>query len=255
MLHDLHCTLGTRRVLRGLDAKPIMPGQVLAVLGRNGVGKSTLLRCIAGLLPCSAARMQLGEQDLVRQSAAQRAAVLRYLPQAAPGSLHLTVRESIQVALNARRRHTGAQAHERIASTAGALGLSHLLDRYLDELSGGQKQLVWLAQALVHRPTVLLLDEPLAALDPNYQHHVMKLLRQLANEQGLIVMVVLHDLNMALRYADEAMVLHEGRVAAQGPVRQTLTRELLAAAFLVDARVVQCPHGTPLIVIDDLLTL
>ncbi len=254
-LENIHCTLGARQVLQGLSAAPIEPGQLFAVLGRNGVGKSTLLRCIAGLLACSAARMQIGECDLRTQSAAQRATVLRYLPQAAPGSLHLTVYESIQVALNARRRHVSAEAHERIAATATDLGLSHLLDHYLDELSGGQKQLVWLAQALVHRPAVLLLDEPLAALDPNYQHHVMKLIRRLAKEHGLIVMVVLHDLNMALRYAESAMVLHEGRVIAQGPVSKALTPDILARAFLVEARVAHCARGTPMIVIDDLLTL
>jgi len=159
------------------------------------------------------------------------------------------------VALNARRRHTAAEARRRIAETAADLGLSGMLTRYLDELSGGQKQLVWLAQALIQRPRILLLDEPLAGLDPNYQHHVMRLLRRLANERNLIVLTVLHELNMAMRYADQALVLHEGLMIGQGPVEQTLDPGTLARAFLVEARVEHCSHGTPIIVIDDLLKL
>ncbi len=255
LLQDLRCRLGTRQVLRGLSAAPVEAGQVAAVVGRNGVGKSTLLRCIAGLLPCTAARMELGGQDLRPQSAAQRAATLRYLPQAAPGLLHLTAHDAIRVALNARRRHSTRESDRHIERVAADLGLTPILDRYLDELSGGQKQLVWLAQALVDQPAVLLLDEPLTALDPNYQHHVMKLLRRLATQLQLTVLVVLHDLNMALRYADQAIVLHDGQVLAQGPASQALSADVLARAFLVDARLTQCPLGTPVIVIDDLLTL
>jgi len=255
VMQDLHCRLGTRQVLHGLGTAPLEAGRIIAVLGRNGAGKSTLLRCIAGFTPCSAARLHLGELDLRPLNPAARADTIRYLPQAAPGSLHLSVRDCLLVALNAHRRHPSKDARHRIAETASSLGLSNLLGHYLDELSGGQKQLVWLAQALLHQPRVLLLDELLTALDPNYQHHVMKLLRRLAAERNLIVLIVLHDLNMAMRYADQAMVLHDGSVIAQGPTSQTLVPDTLARAFLVDARIEHCSHGTPLIIIDDLLTL
>lgn len=254
-LSGLQCRLGHREVLRGLSAAPIQEGRVTALLGRNGVGKSTLLRCIAGLVPYTASGLMLAGHDLHPLSAAERAASVRYLPQAAPGALHLTVHDCLRVALNAHRRHAPAETRRRISETAADLGVSHLLDRYLDELSGGQKQLVFLAQALIHRPQVLLLDEPLAALDPNYQHHVMKLLCRLAGELQLILMVVLHDLNIAMRYADDVLVLHDGAVLAQGPINETLSPKVLASAFLVDARVEHCSRGTPMIVIDDLLTL
>ena len=254
-LQNLHCSLGRHKVLQGLSAGPLQAGTVVAVLGRNGVGKSTLLRAIAGMVPCSATRLHLGGRDLQPLRASERATAVRYLPQAAPGMLHLTVQESLAVALNAHHHHPASQARERIAATAAELGLTTLLDRHLDELSGGQKQLVWLAQALVHRPQVLLLDEPLAALDPNYQHHVMQHVRRLAAEQQMLVMVVLHDLNMALRHADHALILQDGVVIGEGAVQATLTTDTLARAFLVEARIEHCPRGTPLVVIDDLLTL
>lgn len=242
-------------MLNGLNATPLPEGQITAVLGRNGMGKSTLLRCVAGFLPCQASQLHLDDLDLRSWSAPARAAVLRYLPQAAPGTLHLSVYDCIRVALNAGGQVSYHAGQPRIAEVAQSLGITDLLPRFLDELSGGQKQLVWLAQALVHRPRVLLLDEPLAALDINFQHHVMKLLRLLARQHNLIVMIVLHDLNMALRYADHALVLHEGTVVAQGAAVPTLSAELLAQAFLVDARVEHCSRGVPHIVVDDLVEL
>src|SRR5690606_24710917 len=198
--------------------------------------------------------MHLGDLDLRPLSAAQRSEVLRYLPQTAPAALHLTVYESLLVALHAANRLPGHAARRRIRDIAEEVGVSVLLDRYLDELSGGQKQLVWIAQALLHQPRGLLLDEPLAALDPNHQHHVLRLLRKLAEQKGLLIVVVLHDLNMALRYADRAIVLVDGRLLAQGEVAHALSPTTLAEAFHVQARVERCSSGTPFIVVDELLT-
>lgn len=253
-LQGLNCTLGSRPILREFTIQPLASGQIVAIVGRNGAGKSTLLRSIAGLLPCEAHTLQLGDIDLRRLKAAGRSAALRYLPQAAPGLLHLSVHDCLQVALRAQGHRLPAGAQEHLATTAADLGLSELLAHPVDELSGGQKQRVWLAQALIHRPHILLLDEPLAALDPHHQHHVMRLLRRLTQERTLLVLVVLHDLNMALRYADQILVLHEGRAIAQGPASSALTAETLAQAFQIRARLENCSLGIPHIIVDDLLT-
>ena len=252
-LQELHCTLGTRPVLRGLSAQPLYGGQVVAIVGPNGAGKSTLLRSIAGFVSCEAAQLALDGLDLRPLRAVMRASLLRYLPQAAPGMLHLTVHDCLRVALHAKGRFPSEESRQRIATTASELGLNALLTRYVDELSGGQKQLVWLAQALLHRPAAMLLDEPLTALDPNHQHHVMRLLRHLATEHNLLVLVVLHDLNMAVRYADQVLVLQQGRCIAQGPAADALVPDVLASAFQVEARVERCSLGTSFIVIDHLL--
>lgn len=251
----LHCTLGTRHVLRDVTCQRMYGGELVAVVGPNGAGKSTLLRCIAGFLPCQVERLRVDNTDLKPLKTARRASLIRYLPQASPGPLHLTVRECLQVALHAQKLWPSTGGECRIHEIAAELGLDPMLSRPVDELSGGQKQLVWLAQALLHQPRVLLLDEPLAALDPNHQHHVMRLLRRLARERDLLVLVVLHDLNMAARYADQVLVLREGMIISQGAALDALTPKTLAAAFQVKARIEHCPRGIPLILIDDLLPL
>lgn len=242
-------------MLRALSLPQLHGGQLVALLGPNGSGKSTLLRSIAGLTPAHADTLELNGTDLRAWPARKRAQQIRYLPQSLPGDIHLTVTEAVLVALKARAAPDTTAALQRVATVLSDLGMARLAPCYLDELSGGQKQLVGLAQALVQEPSVLLLDEPLASLDLNFQHHVMQLLQSLARTRRLLVIIVVHDLNIALRYADSALLMHDGELLASGDPLAVVTPRHLARAFLVQARIERCAKGYANVMVDDLIRL
>ncbi len=147
---------------------------------------------------------------------------------------------------------TGQALMQDALAVINDLGISALASRFLDELSGGQKQLASLAQALVRRPRLLLLDEPLSALDLNYQFHVMDVLRRQTRQHRLITLVVLHDLNIALRHADHALLLHRGAIQAQGLPADVVTPHSLREVYRVQARVERCPQGQAQVHVDGL---
>jgi iron complex transport system ATP-binding protein len=147
---------------------------------------------------------------------------------------------------------TGQALMQDALAVINDLGISTLASRFLDELSGGQKQLASLAQALVRRPRLLLLDEPLSALDLNYQFHVMDVLRRQTRQHRLITLVVLHDLNIALRHADHALLLHRGAIQAQGLPADVVTPHSLREVYRVQARVERCPQGQAQVHVDGL---
>lgn len=246
--------LGGRPILERLDIPELPAGALVALLGPNGSGKSTLLKALAGLTHAHAGRLALGATDLRPMAAATRARYLRYLPPGLPEDVHLTAFESVMVALRARPGTAPAgDAARRVAAVLDELGIAGLAGRYLDELSGGQRQLVGLAQALAHEPAVLLLDEPLTALDLNHQHHVMQILRSLAHERRILVVLVLHDLDMALRYADRALLLAHGALQAAGTPAEVICPDHLARAFSILARVESSSLGHPHVLVSGLV--
>ncbi len=252
-IRSLTAGYGNRPVLRGLRAAPLPEGTLTALLGPNGSGKSTLLKTLAGLNPMLGGDLRLDGADFAGLSPARRAEHAMYMPQALPKGVHMTVLESVLVAARSGRARQGGDALMREAMQVLAeLGIGHLASRYLDELSGGQKQLASLAQALVRRPRLLLLDEPLSALDLNYQFHVMRLLKQETADHGLITVIVLHDLNVALQHADRAVMIHGGRLVAAGAPAEVITPASLAAVYGVHGRVEACSRGRLQVLIDDL---
>ncbi|MBV6272544.1 ABC transporter ATP-binding protein [Alcaligenaceae bacterium CGII-47] len=254
MLHTTHLQLayGKRIIIEDLSIQGLVPGTVTALLGPNGSGKSTLLKALAGLLPIQAGHIVLNGQNLAQCSPAERARQLVYLPQSLPAEVHLRVMESVLVAANASRLGNEQTNLTTILELLDRLGIGGLAMHYLDQLSGGQKQLVGLAQALIRHPRLLLLDEPLSALDLNYQFHVMNLLRQVTRDQGLITLIVLHDLNIALRHSDHALLIQHGTLLAQGRPEVVITTETLAQAYGVKARIEPCSRGTLRVLIDGL---
>lgn len=253
-IQDLHVGYGKKTILSQIDIEPLATGQVVSLLGANGCGKSTLLKSLAGLIAPKAGRILLDGVDLRQQNFEQRAQHVVYLPQSLPAAVHLRVFESVLVAANATltpTQHSSADA-QQIMALLERLSIEHLAMRFLDELSGGQKQLVGLAQALIRRPTLLLLDEPLSALDLNYQYHVMELLKEQTQRHQMLSVIVLHDLNVALQHSDQCLLLSQGQVHAQGPVAEVITAPHLANAYGVAARIEACSQRQLHVFIDGL---
>lgn len=252
-IHQLSAGYGREDVLHALSIPALAAGEVTALLGPNGSGKSTLLKALAGLVRTRGGGVVLDGQDLSRLGVGERAQHMVYLPQSLPAAVHLRVFESVLVAANASRNTLAPTVGlDDIDRLLDRLGIAHLALHYLDALSGGQKQLVGLAQALIRHPRVLLLDEPLSALDLNYQFHVMRLLKQETQEHGLISIIVLHDLNVALQHTDRAVMIEHGRLHAQGAPADVITPATLAAVYGVQARVEACSRGLRQVQIDAL---
>lgn len=246
---------GRRNVVEGLDLAPIAPGTVVSLLGPNAAGKTTLLRALAGLQPAEGA-VTLGTHNLLSLSLADHARLVTYMPQSLPQRVALTVLEAVIGAMRASAPGGEVIAERDIADRAldviERVGIGHLAMTELSHLSGGQRQLASLAQALVRRPRILLLDEPISALDLHYQLKVMKLVRELAHESAMIVVMVLHDLAIAARWSDRVVLLANGRLVADGTPAEAITAAALADVYKVAARVEIAPDGLR-IAIDDIL--
>jgi iron complex transport system ATP-binding protein len=227
-------------------------GEVTVVVGANGCGKSTLLKGLGRLLRPRGGRVLLGEEDLARTPPLKFAAVLVLLPLApvAPDGITLAY-------LVARGRYPhqglfGRQSTDDDDVVAAALtltGTDDLAPRRLDELSGGQRQRVWIAMVLAQQPRIMLLDEPTTFLDVAHQVEVLDLLDALNRREGTTVVMVLHDLNLAARYADHLVMMRAGRVVGEGAPRDVLTAEAVLDTFGLPCVVVDDPvTGDPLVV-------
>lgn len=191
-------------------------GACLAVLGNNGAGKSTLLGCLARLLRPQRGRALVDGEDLLAMSAAQAARTVALVSQFAPAS-RLTVYDMVLLGRRPYLKWDFTAADRALTEEAlERLGLEGLALRYADQLSGGEGQKVQLARALVQQPRLLLLDEPTSSLDLRSQYEVLGLVSQLCREKRLTAVVVLHDLNLALRFCGRFLLLHGGRVYTQG---------------------------------------
>lgn len=209
-------------------------GQINGVIGSNGAGKSTLLKAIAGLIPTKAT-LCLDGTIIDKDTQSSKIA---YMAQDNGATSSLTV---IEVVLLGRLNSLGFTIPETYVNEAmthlEAFGLYHLHTRTLDALSGGQRQLVYLAQALFRNPKVLLLDEPTAALDLRHQLLVLEHVRRYAQEMGAIVAVAMHDLTLAAHFSDRIIAIDAGQIVAHGKPIDVLTRDLLGQLYGVEADV------------------
>ncbi|MBC6468169.1 ABC transporter ATP-binding protein [Actinomadura alba] len=248
---DLRLGYGDRIVVDGLSLD-LGDAGVTAIIGPNGCGKSTLLRALGRLLKPHAGRVLLDGDDIAKvptREVAKRLAILPQAPQAPEG---LTVADLVTRGRHPHQswyRQWSSSDEGAVADALAKTGLLELADRPLDELSGGQRQRAWISMALAQDTGLLLLDEPTTFLDLAHQIEVLELIRRLHADHGRTVVMVLHDLNLAARYADRLVAMRDGRVAASGAPAEVLTVELLAEVFGLDAKIITDPvSGGPLVV-------
>lgn len=230
--------LGGRDVLKTVDLS-VTAGELVAVVGPNGAGKSSAIRALAGLLPLSGGEARLGGQAVASLSARERASRVAYLPQERRIAWNLP---AVEIAALGAPFLSGGEAKAAALAALDEVEAGHLADRGVAEMSGGERARVLLARALAAPAKALLVDEPIAGLDPDAQLLVLERLKARARA-GQAVLVSLHDLTLAARYADRVVVLNEGRVAADGAPLDALTPETMARVFGLSARWIESPDG------------
>ncbi|NVO28657.1 ABC transporter ATP-binding protein [Donghicola sp. C2-DW-16] len=241
-LDRVEARYGRKTIYHSATVPPISGGTLTALVGPNAAGKSTLFRRIAGQLG-GGGRVIFGGADL---------SDLRYMPQDTGMNAALTVYESIILALKQGQGGWSLRVAElkAVQSVLTRLQIADLAGRQLAELSGGQRQLVSMAQTLVSRPKVLLMDEPTSALDLFRQHEVIDALRDYVAETGAVAILALHDLNQVMRTCTTTIAVAGGQVVASGPTLEVLTPSLIRQLYGVDARVEACSRGCPMMIVD-----
>ncbi len=225
-------------------------GKVTALVGPNGSGKSTILKALARLLKPRAGTVLLDGRRLSEHGTRGVARRLSILPQRPTAPDSLTVRQLVGYGRAPHQRHFAGptrEDHAAIDRTLHRCALTDLADRPIGQLSGGQRQRAWVGMALAQDTPILLLDEPTTFLDMAHQLELLQLLGRANHEQGKTIVMVLHDLNLAARFADHIIAIRDGRIAAQGPPSDVICPAVLEAVFGVSAHIVQCPQrGVPL---------
>jgi iron complex transport system ATP-binding protein len=218
----------------------IKPGAMVALVGPNGSGKSTLLKGLARLLPAMRGTVLLDGRAIHTLPSREVARCLAILPQGPESPADLTVRELVALGRWPHRRPWrlfGAPHDAAVEWAMAVTSVTPLARRPLATLSGGERQRAWIAMALAQTPAVLLLDEPTTHLDVGHQWEVMELLEGLNRQQGVTILMALHDLQHAAWFSQWLVVVQEGRMVTQGPPGAVLTAELIAAVFGMRARV------------------
>jgi iron complex transport system ATP-binding protein len=249
-IKDLNVYYGARHVLKNVSLE-VQRGEIMALLGPNGSGKSTLIRALSGVAPASGA-LYLGGRALAGLSPASRARLVAVVPQTVSLPPAFTVLETVLLGRTPYLNFLGQVSekdHEIARSALVRADALYLAERRVGELSGGEQQRVLLARALAQSTPVLLLDEPTAHLDLQHQIGLLELVRRLARQENLTVLIALHDLNLAARYADRVALIVEGQIKAQGTPKEVLRADTLSDVYQWPVQVIPHPFQDTLLIL------
>lgn len=240
-IRDINVSFGRQQVLRNFSIPDIEPGEMISIIGKNGAGKSTLLKEMSKLTKSQSinwAGSKLALEDI------------GYLPQDHRISACITVIELLITTMHVGMSSlfTKKNSAERALYLLETIGILHLANKCCTQLSGGESQMVGLAQAVINKPKVLVLDEPTAALDMNNQLRLLDYVRRYVREEGACVLMVIHDLNLAIQYSDKVAALHFGKLFVYGEPKRVIDRELIQDVFNVNSQVIQV-NDNPVVVV------
>lgn len=234
ILEDVSCTVSA--------------GEILALVGPNGSGKSTLIKILANLLSATSGTVSFGGRNISEYETTELARIIGYVPQYFTFTTYATVLETVLIG---RRPYLGWSVSDEelgiVQQAMDTLGISLYARSYLDELSGGERQRVFIARAVAQDPRVYLFDEPTSSLDIRHQIEVLETMKRITRQKKASLVIAVHDLNLAFRFADEVLILSNGRIRGYGPPADVLVPGIIRDVYGVEMIEVESPYGTYLV--------
>lgn len=242
---NLNISYGSLDIVKDLDLE-IPKGKITTIIGANGCGKSTILKTIARIIEPKSGDIFINGKNVKEQKPNELAKVMAVLPQAPTAPSGLTVEELIAYGRFPYQKGFGKlkkEDNDIITWALKATGIEEFRERTMDALSGGQRQRAWIAMALAQQTDILVLDEPTTYLDLAHQLEVLKVLEELNKSQGTTIVMVIHELNNAARFADHMIGVKKGKIACQGTADEVMTKENLKELFNIDAEIMKDPRN------------
>ncbi|AVP35703.1 ABC transporter ATP-binding protein [Staphylococcus felis] len=247
---------GDRVIVDKLNVE-IPDGQITSIIGPNGCGKSTLLKALSRLLSTKKGEICLDGKNIHTQSTKEVAKKIAILPQSPEVADGLTVGELVSYGRFPHQKGFGRLSEKDKQEIEWALRVTGTIEfkyRAVNDLSGGQRQRVWIAMALAQKTDIIFLDEPTTYLDISHQLEILELVQELNQEHGTTIVMVLHDINQAIRFSDHLITMKKGNIVKQGETHEVLTNQILEEVFNIDAELSTDPRtGKPMLVTYNLL--